>query len=170
MTQIVQTSDFDNLTADEATEALLRCARIPRWADDLVAGRPYVSRGAVLLAARQASLEWTWDEVELALTVHPRIGERPAALDAESSMSRREQTGIVGGLTRDLGEQLRAVNLAYEARFGRVLLVRAAGRTPWEVLDEARHRLGLDEQSDQAATTEQLRQIALLRLEGLLAT
>jgi 2-oxo-4-hydroxy-4-carboxy-5-ureidoimidazoline decarboxylase len=60
-------------------------------------------------------------------------------------------------------------NRAYEARFDRVFLVRAAGREPAELLAELHRRLGNDEATERAEVTEQLAQITELRLAGWLA-
>ncbi|HEV7949033.1 MAG TPA: 2-oxo-4-hydroxy-4-carboxy-5-ureidoimidazoline decarboxylase, partial [Glaciihabitans sp.] len=53
---------------------------------------------------------------------------------------------------------------AYEARFGRVFLIRAAGRSRAEILSELTRRLELDDETELAIVGEQLRDIALLRL------
>ena len=65
-------------------------------------------------------------------------------------------------------ERLRAANLAYEQRFGRVFLVRAAGRSSAEILSELERRLGNDDTTEREETVTALRDIALLRLEGVL--
>jgi 2-oxo-4-hydroxy-4-carboxy-5-ureidoimidazoline decarboxylase len=61
-------------------------------------------------------------------------------------------------------ERLRAANATYEQRFGRVFLVRAAGRTSDQILAELRRRLYNDEEAERAETVTALRDIALLRL------
>jgi 2-oxo-4-hydroxy-4-carboxy-5-ureidoimidazoline decarboxylase len=58
-------------------------------------------------------------------------------------------------------------NREYEERFGHVFLVRAAGRSPEEMLAELRRRLGNDEQAERAEVTEQLAQITAIRVRGL---
>jgi 2-oxo-4-hydroxy-4-carboxy-5-ureidoimidazoline decarboxylase len=60
---------------------------------------------------------------------------------------------------------LREGNLAYEERFEQVFLIRAAGRSPAEMLAELRRRLGNDPGTEQREVAEQLRQITRLRLE-----
>ena len=65
--------------------------------------------------------------------------------------------------------RLRAGNEAYEERFGRVFLIRAAGRSAEEILAALESRLSNDEDTEQAIVADQLREIALLRLAGAVA-
>jgi 2-oxo-4-hydroxy-4-carboxy-5-ureidoimidazoline decarboxylase len=58
-------------------------------------------------------------------------------------------------------------NRAYEDRFGHVYLIRAAGRSPEEMLAELRRRLANDEDAERAEVVEQLAQITELRVRGL---
>ena len=60
-------------------------------------------------------------------------------------------------------------NHAYEERFGHVFLIRAAGRSPDEMLAELRRRLANDEEAEQREATEQLAQITALRVRGLVS-
>jgi 2-oxo-4-hydroxy-4-carboxy-5-ureidoimidazoline decarboxylase len=78
-------------------------------------------------------------------------------------MSRSEQSGVEAADAA----RLRSGNAAYEARFGHVFLVRAAGRSSGEILAELERRLVNDEAAERAETVTALRDIALLRLEGL---
>ena len=50
-----------------------------------------------------------------------------------------------------------------------MFLIRAAGRDGDEILAELERRLGNDDDAERAETVEQLRQIALLRLEQVLS-
>lgn len=62
-----------------------------------------------------------------------------------------------------------AGNAAYEERFGRVFLIRAAGRSPEQMRAELDRRRANDDESETAEALDQLRQIALLRLEGAIS-
>ena len=137
-------------------EQLLSCLSVPRWADAVLAGEPYVDRSALLSAADVAARSLSEEELEQALSAHPRIGERGG------SQSQREQAGV------DPSDRLVAGNAAYEERFGRVFLIRAAGRDAEAILAELDRRLGNDDATERAETVDNLRQIALLRLEALL--
>ncbi len=91
-------------------------------------------------AAREAADPLTAEEVEGALAHHPRIGERAAGSSAEASLSRSEQAGLQ--TSDDVSARLEAGNRAYEERFGRVFLIRAAGRSSEELAGRARGSVG----------------------------
>jgi 2-oxo-4-hydroxy-4-carboxy-5-ureidoimidazoline decarboxylase len=67
-----------------------------------------------------------------------------------------------------LAARLAAGNAAYERRFDHVFLIRAAGRSGEEILGELGRRLGNDDAVERAETVDNLREIALLRLEEAL--
>jgi len=159
---------FNSAEEDAAERLLLACAAVPRWARAVAAGRPYASRDALLDAARTAASPWTEEEVGAALARHPRIGERAEGQDADAAHSRREQSGVDTS-DADVAERLRAGNRAYEERFGHVFLIRAAGRSAAEILSALDERLGNDPATERRVVAEQLREIAVLRLEKELA-
>ena len=66
-----------------------------------------------------------------------------------------------------MARRLAEGNRAYEERFDRVFLIRAAGRSGPEMLAELERRLGNDDATERTETVTQLREIALLRLEQL---
>ena len=155
--------EFNALPDDEAVDLVSGCLGVPRWVADVVTGRPYADRAALHKQAHDAALHLSDDELDAALSRHPRIGERPAGDDDESRYSRAEQSGV-GDSDAD---RLRAGNAAYEARFAHVFLIRAAGRSSAEILAELERRLGNDQAAERAETVTALRDIALLRIEGL---
>lgn len=156
--------DFD--TAEPATAAAVvrPCADIPRWIDAIVGGRPYRETSALLEAADAAAREWSPAEIEAALAQHPRIGERPTGNDAESVASRAEQSTAAASDAATLAA-IRDGNAAYEARFDRVFLIRAAGRGADEILAELTRRMANTPAAEEREVAEELRQIAMLRLQ-----
>jgi 2-oxo-4-hydroxy-4-carboxy-5-ureidoimidazoline decarboxylase len=157
---------FNGAPADELRPRLLSCLAVDRWVDDVVAGRPYADRDALVAAADRAARRLDDAELARALADHPRIGERASAPDHQAELSRHEQSGV----DRDDAAVARALaegNAAYEARFDRVFLIRAAGRSAPEILSELRRRLDNTDEAERAETVDQLRQIALLRLEAV---
>ena len=89
------------------------------------------------------------------------VSGRAAHHDAASA---REQAGV-DPADGDTARELAAGNAAYEERFGHVFLIRAAGRDAEEILAELDRRLGNDDEAERAETVDNLRQIAMLRLE-----
>lgn len=150
--------EFNRAPAAQLTPQLLACVAIPHWADRLLAGRPYATPQAVVDHALELSLEWQQLDIDLALAGHPRIGER-----ATDRHSRREQQAV-NAADVTLAQALRTGNQAYEARFNRVFLIRAAGRTGVQILAHLQRRLTQDAEQEWRETADQLRQITLLRL------
>jgi 2-oxo-4-hydroxy-4-carboxy-5-ureidoimidazoline decarboxylase len=75
----------------------------------------------------------------------------------------------MGAADADLRAAMAEGNRAYEERFDQVFLIRAAGRSPEEMLGELRRRLGNSPAEERAEVTEQLAQITGLRVRQLLA-
>jgi len=154
---------FNALGDGEARTLLASCLAVPRWIEELATGRPYASVGALVATAKASASALTEVEVAAALARHPRIGERArAGHDAEFSI--REQSGVDQG-DRAVATALLRGNHEYEERFGRVFLIRAAGRSSDEILAELERRLGNSETDEIAEVVTQLSEIAVLRLE-----
>ncbi|QHC63213.1 2-oxo-4-hydroxy-4-carboxy-5-ureidoimidazoline decarboxylase [Rathayibacter festucae] len=147
-------------------DALLACLAVPRWADEVAAGAPYASTEALADAADASARTLTADEVEAALADHPRIGEKHAGTGRSSDFSAAEQASSLSP-DEALAERLLAGNRAYEERFGRVFLIRAAGRDRSEIVAELERRLDLDEETERGIVADQLREITVLRVRAL---
>lgn len=158
---------FNEASQSEATEWARICLDIPRWADELVSARPYPDRSSLLTAARTGAGPLSAEEIELALARHPRIGEPPGGDDAEAHLARSEQSNVDSS-DAAAKKRLTDGNRAYEDKFGRVFLIRAAGRSTSDVLTALDRRLANDEDSELAVVAEELRDIAALRLAGML--
>ena len=160
--------DFNDEPADRAVQTLRACNAAPRFAAELVAGRPYPDADTLVGRAEEVARALPWDEVSVALAAHPRIGDRVDGSSIEAAASRREQSSMTDA---DAGTRAALVdgNRAYEERFGHVFLIRAAGRSPEEMLAELRRRLDNDDEAERAEATEQLAQISALRVRGLVS-
>jgi 2-oxo-4-hydroxy-4-carboxy-5-ureidoimidazoline decarboxylase len=160
--------EFNDMTVAAAADAVRPCADVDSWVDGVVDGRPYAGTADLLVRADSLARAWTPIEVEKALADHPRIGERHTGSGTSARMSGSEQAGVD---PRDAEVQRRLAegNAAYEERFDRIYLVRAAGRSAEEILALLEERLTNDPGTELAVTSGQLREIALLRLEGLLS-
>ncbi|MEI2278265.1 2-oxo-4-hydroxy-4-carboxy-5-ureidoimidazoline decarboxylase [Paenarthrobacter ilicis] len=164
----MELAEFNSVDRNEAIRILTPCLDISRWVETIVDARPYASVDELLGQARSAAEPFTSAEVESAMAHHPRIGERPKAQTTEAAMSRSEQAGVDPGdnhTTAALAEG----NRAYEEKFGRVFLIRAAGRSAEEILSTLQERITHTPEEEDTIVAGQLREIALLRLSGLVS-
>jgi 2-oxo-4-hydroxy-4-carboxy-5-ureidoimidazoline decarboxylase len=160
--------DFNALPPEEVDERLAACLPVPRWVAAVRDERPYADWPALEEAAATAAAHLDDHELATALAGHPRIGERASSPRHHAAFSAREQAGVDpsdDGVARELA----AGNAAYEERFDRVFLIRAAGRSAPEILAELRRRLENDDDAERAETVTQLREIALLRLRQVVS-
>jgi 2-oxo-4-hydroxy-4-carboxy-5-ureidoimidazoline decarboxylase len=153
---------FNAEPPERAVERLHACNAAPSFAAAVAAGRPYPSAEALVSRALP------WPEVTAALAAHPRIGDRVQGSSAEAAASRTEQSAM-GTASDGVRAAIVAGNRAYEERFDQVFLIRAAGRSPEEMLAELERRLANDQADERAEVTEQLAQITGLRVRGLVS-
>ena len=158
---------FNSMTDTEAKATLASCLDVPRWIEDVASARPYESVPTVLHRARASATSFSDAEISAALARHPRIGEQAGA-DHDADFSEREQAAV-GDADPAVTAAIRAGNTEYESRFGRVFLIRAAGRPAGDILTELRRRLNNTPEAERAEVVIQLREIALTRLETVLA-
>lgn len=160
-------SEFNDADVAAAASVVRVWADVPAWVDALVAARPFDSVAALADRAEALAAGWSPADLDAALLRHPRIGEQPTAFDAEAEASRREQSAMAGA-GGEVASAIAEGNAAYEERFGRVFLIRAAGRTPDEILANLERRLTNDPDAEAAEASAQLLEIALLRLRDAL--
>lgn len=154
---------INTLPPAELAAEFRRCVAVPRWADELVAARPFDDENALFAAADRLTGGLTDAEVLAALADHPRIGERTG-----SALSASEQSGVDRG-DADLAARLLAGNAAYEERFGHLYLVCASGRGGRELLADLEARLANDPATELGVVRRELAGIARVRLAGLVA-
>lgn len=161
-------AEFNTADDDRLTGELRACNAAASFAPAVVGGRPYESVDALVGWAGEVSRALPWAEVVDALAAHPRIGDRVSGDSAEASSSRREQASMS---TADAAvkDAILAGNREYEEKFDHVFLVRAAGRSPEEMLTELTRRLGHTPDQERPEVLEQLAQITELRVRGLVA-
>lgn len=152
--------ELNDATDTDAAATARGWADVDAWVDDLVAARPYASVAALLDRARSLAAAWGAAELDAALAHHPRIGER-----ATDESSAREQSSMRTAAD-DVAAAIADGNAEYERRFGRVFLVRAAGRTPEELRAELERRLGNDPAAEVAEAAAALAEIALHRIRA----
>ncbi len=154
------------LSDAELRVGLTACLAVPRWVDEVAAQAPYGSLDRLLEVARAAATPLSPAEVDQAMAHHPRIGDKPTEAGTSQEFSRAEQASSDSD-DADLAAALAAGNRAYEEQFGRVFLIRAAGRSRPEILDELTRRRGLDPATEIGIVGSELRDIALVRIPQL---
>ena len=147
----------------EAQDRLYACFASRKWAQLVAADWPYTDLDSLLAAAERA-----WSQLEPpdwaeALEGHPRIGERGGSSPAASE---REQSGVRRAAASTV-DQLAAENRLYEARFGHVFLIAAAGKSADEILAALRERMENDPVTEAQVAAAEHRKIARLRLAEL---
>ncbi len=159
---------FNESPAHRAAAELAACCAAPEWVRVMAAGRPYSAVEEAYVAGATALAKLDWDQIAMALSVHPRIGQRAAGATREAKWSRLEQAGMERADVR-VRSLLVEANHAYERRFGHVFLIYATGRTDTEMLAAARQRLDNEPDAERAVVRAELARIVDLRLRRLLA-
>lgn len=165
-------AELNQMTRDGALVEMMRCCGSYRWAEAMVAARPFANQDHVLdVASRQFEEMNDADWLE-AFKHHPRIGERRAEsgqTDQERDWSRQEQESATNA-DNDSTDELRRLNLAYEDRFGYIFIICATGRTSEEIINSLKDRLRNEQGIELRVSAREQTQIARLRLGKLLQT
>ena len=158
-------SEFNHATRKEINGLLMHCVHIPRWANEIISQRPFLSLENLQQYAKQQAQTWSWSEILAALNTHPRIGEKNAQQNlspTESQFSKQEQSLITKN--QEVLTQIYKGNSTYEKRFGYIFLIKASGLNSDDILTALNYRLTNDSKTEQRIVHQQLLEIALLRL------
>ncbi|EGX59637.1 putative OHCU decarboxylase [Streptomyces zinciresistens K42] len=153
---------FNALEEHAAHAALHEACASTAWARLLVAARPFAGTGDLYAASDAATAALSAGDLAEAMAGHPPIG-RPAPGDPTSA---REQRGMAGA-SEELREEMLALNLAYQERFGHVFLICATGRTGEQMRDAVRERIGNAPEREREIVRTELGKINRIRLARL---
>jgi 2-oxo-4-hydroxy-4-carboxy-5-ureidoimidazoline decarboxylase len=156
---------LNDAPAAESDRVFLACCSSPHWAATMSAGRPYADDDAVYAAGDAALAELSDSDISDALAGHARIGAKVTGSGGE--WSRKEQAGM-SSASDEVARAMADGNAAYEARFGQVYLICAAGKSADELLAALQARLGNDPATERAVVRTELAKINRLRLAKLL--
>ena len=156
---------WNEADARAATRAMLACCSARRWADVMVALRPYSSVESLSITADEV---WsTMEEPDWleAFAAHPRFGERTAsaANSVSNKWSQQEQSSARNAAQQVL-EKLSEANRQYEERIGFTYIVCATGKSADEMLSILQRRLMNDRETELREAAEQQRQILQVRI------
>jgi 2-oxo-4-hydroxy-4-carboxy-5-ureidoimidazoline decarboxylase len=160
---------WNQLDLDAAAAAILPCNGSSAWAAQMAALRPFATPFDLTCTADivwRSLDEQAWQQ---AFDSHPRIGEHKAKAATEASLAMSANEQSAAQLTADIQAELAAANREYEAKFGRIFIVCATGKSAAEMLAILRSRLANDPATELREAVEQQRQITQIRLRKWLA-
>lgn len=163
---------LNSLPADEAQLEFLKCCGSKEWARRVCQARPFSNINE--LVKESETVWWSLDRRDWleAFRSHPKIGERKATnvgAAAAEKWSAQEQAGIERA-SQDTKLMLAELNERYEAKFGFIFIICAAGKGSDEMLASLRERIANDLEDElQNAATEQAK-ITELRIKKLVNT
>jgi allantoicase len=162
---------FNSLSKARAHRALLNCCGSKKWADRMIALRPFVDVAHLLDSADRAWAQLSREEWLEAFRHHPPIGGARAGAK-QSEIARRWSAGEQAAARAKQPETqaaLTSANRAYQEKFGFVFLICATGKISEEILKNLQQRLCNDPETELKIAAEEQRAITRLRLGKLLA-
>ena len=163
---------WNALFAEDAVREILPCCGSQTWAEKLAAQRPFPTPESLFGASDAIWLALPETDWQQAFDSHPRIGQRHAqAATAQSlSWSSWEQSAVTSSPDDAAKHAFAEGNRVYEAKFGRIFLICASGKSTGEILDLLRTRMGNTPVQELHEAAEQQRQITQLRLRRWLGS
>ena len=160
------------MSPQEAAAEVLSCCGSHAWAEAMAAARPYDSPAALLRKAAEIWNHLAPEDWQEAFESHPRIGERHASrpVSAVSSNWSQNEQSAVEKSDADVRTAIAEGNRRYEERFGRIFIIRAAGREPGEILHALERRLRNDPETERKEAAAEQAEITGLRLRRWLGT
>jgi len=138
------------------------------WAQGLAARRPFHDATQLFEAAGELWEKLGKDEWLEAFRHHPKIGERKAGEPAQAQRWSEQEQRSVANSTPQLLEELAKLNQSYEAQFGYIFIVCAAGKSTEEMRALLQERLQNDAESELRVAAGEQAKITRLRLEKIL--
>ena len=153
---------LSDLPEAEARAALRACCGAGRWVERMLTQRPFKNADEVFASAERIWWDIGREDWLEAFAAHPRIGERTGDAAAAREQAGAETAGVATKAA------LAEANRAYEARFGYIYIVCAAGKSGEEMLALCRTRLANPPETELRIAAEEQLKITRLRLTKLL--
>ena len=151
---------------DEVQEQLLACCGSRRWAEEMVARRPFSAFENLDTTARAIWWALAREDWMEAFRSHPEIGRKQPETPT-SAWSEQEQSGLLNA-DREVKQALHELNAIYRERFGYIFIICATGKSSEEMLAILRQRLDNDPVTELRIAAEEQAKITTLRLHKLL--
>ena len=157
-------NEWNAMSAGEAAAAVLPCCGSAAWAEQLAGLRPFASLEELSKASDKVwggLPERDWQE---AFDSHPRIGQGHAKAATAKSLAWSEGEQAAANPDDAARAALELGNAAYEAKYGRIFIVCATGKSAAEMLDILKKRMENDAATELREAAEQQRLITQIRL------
>jgi 2-oxo-4-hydroxy-4-carboxy-5-ureidoimidazoline decarboxylase len=158
-------AEWNAMDSDAAAAAVLPCCGSQTWAAQLAAQRPFASFADLAAASDVVWWSLSASDWQQAFDSHPRIGQGHAKAATEKSLAWSAGEQAAANPDEAAKAALREGNARYEARFGRIFIVCATGKSATGMLAILEQRMLNDDATELRATAEQQRQITQLRLK-----
>jgi 2-oxo-4-hydroxy-4-carboxy-5-ureidoimidazoline decarboxylase len=156
--------NWNRLEQPYAMETILPCNGSKAWAIGVVNLYPFDTPEELFAASDKVWLSLGETDWQQAFDSHPRIGEHKAKAANEKSLEWSAGEQAAADPDAATKAALAAANQQYEAKFGRIFIVCATGKTAAEMLAICQQRLQNDPATELKEAVEQQRQITQLRL------
>lgn len=157
-------AEWNRLGFDDAADVILPCNGSAVWATLVAYKRPFDSPEALFATADEVWRLLPEEDWQEAFDSHPRLGEQKAKAATEKSLNWSEGEQSAANPDESVREALAQGNREYEAKFGRIFLLCATGRSAAEMLTILRRRMRNDAATELREAAEQQRLITQLRL------
>ncbi len=162
-------TEWNRVDAARAAEAILPCNGSLTWAQSVVRLRPFPDPDELFRASERVWRALPENDWQQAFDSHPRLGEAHAKSATARSLTWSAQEQSAADPDDLLREELAQANRAYEAKFGRIFLLCATGRSAAEMLRILNQRMRNEAATELLESAEQQRLITELRLRKWLA-
>src|ERR1700761_7497193 len=156
--------NWNRLEQETATEVILPCNGSRAWAIGVVNEYPFDTPEELFGASDKVWLSLSESDWQQAFDSHPRIGEHKAKAATPQSATWSESEQSAAQTDDETQAALAAGNHEYEAKFGRIFLICATGKSAAQILANLQQRLKNDAATELQEAVEQQRRITQLRL------
>ncbi|NNE34925.1 MAG: 2-oxo-4-hydroxy-4-carboxy-5-ureidoimidazoline decarboxylase [Rhodothermales bacterium] len=162
--------ELNELTPEDADEALLSCCGSTAWSKAVAGRRPFDDLAALLEAADEEWSKLGRDDWLEAFAAHPKIGDMTSLKSRFShtrSWANEEQAGASSASETVLA-LLSQGNKKYKKRFGYIFVVSAAEKSAAQMLRILKERLNNDPEAELEVAAAEQQKITELRLQKLI--
>lgn len=165
-------AQLNAMSVAESHARLYAVCSSKRWADAMVAARPFASVDSLFAVADEQWFALSPSDWLEAFSHHPRIGQTNLSqpkFAATADQSRREQSGMAGA-SDELRAHFAELNEQYQDRFGHVFLICATGKSAEQMLAAIQRRVTNDAPTELANAAKEQSLITRIRLQKLVDT